>query len=417
MKNLVILGAGTGGTMIANRMARTLDPGEWHITIVDKDEAHIYQPGLIFVPFGIYSAADVVKPKQHFLPDSIELIFSDITRIDTVNQTVFLGQALRTLHYDQLVIATGAEIAPERTPGLFDGGGWGNNIFDFYTLEGASKLAGALEAFKGGRIVLNVAGSTIKGPAAPLEFLFHAEAYFRKRGLRGSIDLIYATPYVGPFTNSRADAALSGMLAASGIQIETGFVISSVDNDEQKIISFDGREIRYDLLVTIPLHTGARFVRESGLGDSKGFIQADKHTLQVKGYPNIWAIGDAAGLPAMKTSSSAHFQVDTVVSNIEHVIAGRSARPSFDGRANCFIETGDGRAVLVDFNYGVEPITGAYPLSVIGPFSRMEESRLNHLGKMAYRWMYWNVLLKGRDLPTDSAPDISDQPITALSAT
>jgi sulfide:quinone oxidoreductase len=409
MKTLLILGAGTGGTMVANRMARTLNPAQWRIIVVDKDEAHIYQPGLIFIPFGLYSPADVVRPKQHFLPDSVELIFSDITRIDPVNQTVFLGQALRTLHYDQLVIATGAEIAPEQTPGLLDGGGWGENIFDFYTLEGASKLSGALDAFTGGRLVLNVAGLPFKGPAAPLEFLFHADAYFRKRDLRENVELIYATPNPGPFTDTRADPALAEMLAAKGIQIEANFFLSSVDSAARKIIGWDGREIGYDLLVTIPVHVGARFVREAGLGDEQGFVRADKFTLQAAAYPNIWAIGDAAGIPAMKTSSAAHFQLETVIRNIERVTAGDTPLPSFDGRANFFIESGDGKAMLIDLNYGIELLPGGYPLASIGPFRRMQASRLNHMGKLAYRWVYWNVLLKDRDLPAGSSVS-SDNP-------
>lgn len=402
MKTLLILGAGTGGTMVANRMARILNPAQWRIIVVDKDEAHIYQPGLIFIPFGLHSPADVVKPKQHFLPNSVELIFSDITRIDPVNQTVFLGQALRTLRYDQLVIATGAEIAPERTPGLPDGGGWGETIFDFYTLEGASKLSGALDAFKGGRLVLNVAGTPFKGPAAPLEFLFHADAYFRRRGIRDKVELIYASPHTGPFTDSRADPALTEMLAAKDIQIEANFDISSVDSAAQKIVGCDGREIGYDLLVTIPIHVGARFVHATGLSDERGFVNADKFTLQAKGYPNIWAIGDAAGIPALKTSSAAHFQLETIVRNIERAIAGDVPLPSYDGRANFFIESGDGKALLIDFNYGVELLPGGYPLAAVGPFRRMKESRLNHMGKLAYRWVYWNVLLKDRDLPAGS---------------
>ena len=413
MKTLLILGAGTGGTMVANRMARTLDPAQWRIIVVDKDEAHIYQPGLIFIPFGHYSPADVVKPKQHFLPDSVELILSDITRIDPVNQTVFLGEALRTLRYDQLVIATGAEIAPEWTPGLLDGGGWGENIFDFYTLEGASKLSGALDAFTGGRLVLNVAAVPYKGPAAPLEFLFHADAYFRRRGLRDKVNLIYASPHAGPFSDPRADPALAEMLAAKDIQVEANFVVSSVDNAARKLVSDDGRAVGYDLLVTIPVHVGARFVREAGLGDERGFVLTDKFTLQAKGHPNIWAIGDAAGIPALKTSSAAHFQLETVVRNISRAIAGDAPLPSFDGRANFFIESGDGKALLIDFNYGVEPLPGGYPLAAVGPFRRMKESRLNHMGKLAYRWVYWNILLKDRDLPAGPAVSKDSQPASA----
>jgi sulfide:quinone oxidoreductase len=403
MKTLLILGAGTGGTMIANRMARTLDLAEWRILVVDKDDDHIYQPGLLFIPFGIYAPADVVKPKQHFLPHGAELILSDITHVDTANRTVRLGQALRTIHYDQLVIATGTDIHPEVIPGLLDGGGWGENIFDFYTLEGASKLSGALSTFEGGRIVVNVAAMPIKGPAAPLEFLLLADAFFRRRGIRNKVELVYASPLPGTFTNQRCNKALAYMLAAKGIQIESNFSIGSVDNSAQKIVDLEGQEINYDLLVSVPPLMGERFVREAGLGDALNLIRADKFTLQVKGHENVWAIGDAGGIPVAKTSTAAHYQRKTLVANLERAIRGIPPEPSFDGRANFFVESGDGKAMLIDFNYADTQLPG------VGPFSLLKESRINHVGKLAFRWMYWNIILKGRDLPVSATLNVSDR--------
>lgn len=403
MKTLLILGAGTGGTMVANRMVRALDPAQWRVAVVDKDDDHIYQPGLLFIPFGIYTPADVVKPKRHYLPHEAELLLSDITNIDTANRTVRLGQALRTIHYDQLVIATGTQIHPEVIPGLLDGGGWGENIFDFYTLEGASKLSGALSAFEGGRIVVNVAAMPIKGPAAPLEFLLLADAYFRRRGIRNNVELVYASPLPGTFTNQRCNKALAYMLAAKGIQIESNFSTGRVDNSAQKIVDLDGREIGYDLLVTIPPLMGERFVREAGLGDALNLIRADKFTLQVKDQENIWAIGDAAGIPVAKTSTAAHYQRKTLVANLERAIKGETPEPSFDGRANFFVESGGGKAMLFDFNYADTQLPG------VGPFSLLKESRINHVGKLAFRWMYWNIILKGRDLPISTTLNLSDR--------
>ncbi|MBK8136418.1 MAG: FAD-dependent oxidoreductase [Chloroflexi bacterium] len=410
MKTLLILGAGTGGTMVANRMARALDLQQWRIVVVDQDENHIYQPGLLFVPFGLYSPSDIVRPKQSFLPPGVEIIFSDITHIDTANRAVMLGRALKTVHYDQLVIATGTDIHPEETPGLLDGGGWGNNIYDFYTLEGAACLSGALADFNGGRLVLNIAEMPIKCPIAPIEFLSLADWYFRERGIRDRVELVFVTPISGPFSTPRASEMFSYMLARKGIYVEADFALNRVDNAKQKIISGDNRSVDYDLLVSVPTHKGAEFLGSGGLGDELNFVATNKHTLQATGHENIWVIGDAANLPTLKSGSVAHFQLETLATNLERAIKGEEALPTYDGRANCFVEAGDGKAVLIDLNYDEEPLPGNYPVAGVGPFSVLKETRINHAGKMALRWIYWNVLLKGKDLPLISHLGTSESP-------
>jgi sulfide:quinone oxidoreductase len=382
MKTFLILGAGTGGTMVANKMAAALDPQEWRIIVVDKDENHYYQPGFLFIPFGIYSPADVVKPKRNFLPPAAEVMFHEIELIEPEKNRVKLNG--KSISYDYLVLATGSYIHPEETAGLLDGGGWRHNIFDFYTPDGAAAMARFLKFWKGGRMVLNVAEMPIKCPVAPLEFLFLADWFFRERGIRDKVDITFATPLPGAFTKPRASSILGGMLEARDIHLE------------------DQREIPYDLLVTIPTNMGAEVIGASGMGDELNFVPVNKHTLQSEKWPNVWLIGDASNAPASKAGSVAHFMLDVVVENILRHMEGLEPLPKFDGHANCFIESGNEKGVLIDFNYEVEPLPGMFPLPGFGPFSLLKESAANHWGKMMFKWIYWNVLLKGGEMPFES---------------
>ncbi len=401
MKTFLILGAGTGGTMVANKMAKALDSKEWRILIVDKDESHYYQPGFLFIPFGVYSPADVVKPKRNFLPKKVEVIFSDIELIEPDQSRVKLANK-QSISYDYLVIATGSYVRPEETPGML-GGGWRNNIFDFYTLEGATALSKFLSTWKGGRMVLNIAEMPIKCPVAPLEFLFLADWYFHKRNMRDKVEIVFATPLPGAFTKPRASAMLGGMLEQKGINLAPDFSISEVDSTKQVIRSYDEKEIPYDLFVTIPTNTGAEVIGRSGMGDDLKFIPTNKHTLQTDKWENIWIIGDAGNVPASKAGSVTHFMLDIVIENILHHMKKQEMRASFDGHANCFIESGFGKGILIDFNYNIEPLPGKFPLPGVGPFSLLQESSTNHLGKLAFRWIYWNILLKGLDMPAVSS--------------
>ncbi|MEW6027875.1 MAG: type III sulfide quinone reductase, selenoprotein subtype [Chloroflexota bacterium] len=401
MKTFLILGAGTGGTMVANKMAQALDLQEWRILIVDKDENHYYQPGFLFIPFGIYSPSDVVKPKRNFLPPTVEVVFGEIELIEPDQNRVKLSGG-KSISYDYLVVATGSYIRPEQTPGLLDGGGWRKNIFDFYTPDGAAALARFFKFWKGGRMVLNVAEMPIKCPVAPLEFLFLADWFFRERGIREKVDIAFVTPLPGAFTKPRASSILGSMLEDRGIELETEYAIMEVDNAKQVICSYDKREIPYDLLVTIPTNMGAEVIGASGMGDELNFVPVNKHTLQSEKWPNVWLIGDASNAPASKAGSVAHFMLDVVVENILRHMEGLEPLPKFDGHANCFIESGNEKGVLIDFNYEVEPLPGMFPLPGFGPFSLLKESPANHWGKMMFKWIYWNVLLKGGEMPFES---------------
>lgn len=401
MKTFLILGAGTGGTMVANKMAEALDLQEWRIVIVDKEENHYYQPGFLFIPFGIYAPQEVVKPKRNFLPPQVDVIFSDIELIEPDKNKVTLANK-KAINYDYLVIATGSYIHPEQVSGLVDGGGWRKNIFDFYTPEGATALGRFFKFWKGGRLVLNVAEMPIKCPVAPLEFLFLADWFFRERGIRDNVEITFATPLPGAFTKPRASGILGGMLEERGIKLETEFAIMEVDNGKQVLRSYDEREIPYDLFVTIPTNMGADVIGRSGMGDELNFVPVNKHTLQSDKWENVWLIGDASNAPASKAGSVAHFMLDVVVENILRHMEGLEPLPKFDGHANCFIESGNEKGVLIDFNYEVEPLPGMFPLPGFGPFSLLRESAANHWGKMMFKWIYWNVLLKGGEMPFES---------------
>ena len=401
MKTFLILGAGTGGTMIANKMSAALDPQEWRIVVVDKDENHYYQPGFLFIPFGIYSPSDVVKPKRNFLPPTVEVIFGEIELIEPDQNRVKLSNN-RSFNYDYLIVSTGSYIRPEQMPGLVDGGGWRKNIFDFYTPDGAAALARFLKFWKGGKLVLNVAEMPIKCPVAPLEFLFLADWFFKERGIRDKVDITFATPLPGAFTKPRASSVLGNMLEDRGIKLETEYSIMEVDNAKQVIRSYDEREIPYDLFITIPTNMGSEVIGASGMGDELNFVPVNKNTMQSSKWENVWLIGDASNAPASKAGSVAHFMLDVVVENILRHMEGLELLPKFDGHANCFIESGNEKGVLIDFNYDVEPLPGMFPLPGFGPFSLLKESPANHWGKMMFKWIYWNVLLKGGEMPFES---------------
>jgi sulfide:quinone oxidoreductase len=394
---IVILGGGTGGTLTANRLHRRYgDTAE--IVVVDRDDRHVYQPGLLFVPFGLADPDGIVRSRGKQLHDGIEFRLAEVDRVELDANVVHLTDG-GVLPYDVLVIASGAALLPGETEGL-TGPGWGERVFAFYTLEGATALRDALRRFDGGRLVVNVVDMPIKCPVAPLEFCFLADWYLRKRGVREATELIYATPLDAAFTKPTAAEHLAGMLEHKGITVEGEFATGRVDGEHGRLVSWDEREISFDLLVTIPLHGGAEFVaRSAGLGDELGFVCTDPRTLQSRGAENVFAIGDAANLPTSKAGSATHFEGETLVANIGRFLAGEELAGSYDGHVNCFIESGFHKALLIDFNYEVEPAPGRYPGAHLGPLPLMRESRLNHLAKLAFQPLYWHVLLPGRDIP------------------
>ena len=396
MKHLVILGAGTGGTTLANRLRRKLTD-DWELIVVDPSATHLYQPGLLFLPFGAHDEVAMQRARRKTLGRGIHWVEERVDRVDTQRQTVHLSRG-DPVAYDLLVVATGTEIRPDLTPGLL-GSGWRRTEHDFYTLEGAQALRTALANFEGGRVVIDIVEMPIKCPVAPLEFAFLADDYFRRRGIRNKVELVYATPLDKAFTRPLAAKLLGQTLTDKDIRVEAEFALGEVDPERRVAISYDGREVPYDLLVTIPTHSGAEYVTTSGLGNELGFVHTDKETLQVIGQERVFALGDATDLPSSKAGSVAHFQAEVLEENILHATEGQPLEKGFDGHANCFVETGHGKAMLIDFNYQTDPLPGTYPFPGVGPFRLLEETRVNHLGKLAFRPLYWHGLLPGHSLP------------------
>ncbi len=395
-KRIIILGAGTAGTMAASKLSKKYS-GVFDITIVDQHDKHYYQPGFLFYPFGVYQEKDIIKSKKQFMPKGVNYLQGEIDKVSPEDKKVVLGDGTE-LGYDVLVVATGLKTAPEETPGL-KSSEWYKSIFDFYTFEGASKLREKLKSWKGGTLAVNIVEMPIKCPVAPLELAFLADDFFKKKGMRDKVAIKYVTPLDGAFTKPEASQALGHLLEEKNIELILDFGTERVDGKAKKLVSYDSREVKYDLLVTIPINMGDKMIERSGLGDELNFVSTHSHTLQSEAHEDIFVVGDATNLQVSKAGSVAHFQIDTLATNIGKYVAGEALEETFDGHANCFVETGGKKALLIDFNYETEPLEGKFPIPIIGPMKLLKESRLNHIGKLAFRWIYWNILLKTRPMP------------------
>ena len=395
-KRIVVLGGGTGGTMTANRLRRRFDADEAEIHVVDRDNRHVYQPGLLFVPFGLAQVEEIVRPRSRQLRNGIAFHENEVESVWVERDEVLLDDGT-VLPYDVLVVATGVRLQPEETEGL-TGPGWNERAFTFYSPEGAAQLQRALDGFEGGRLVVNLVDMPIKCPVAPLEFAFLADWYFRECRIRDKVELVYSTPLDGAFTKPIASEHFSGLLSEKEIELVTEFNAGEVDAVGGRLVAYDGRELDFDLLVTVPLHGGAPYVERSpGLGDALGFVPTDRRTLQTLVRPNVFALGDATELPTSKAGSVTHFEAEVLTENVSRYFAGDELDAGYDGHANCFIETGFHKALLIDFNYETEPLPGHFPTAFGLPLLR--ESRLNHLVKLLFQSVYWHALLPGRQIP------------------
>jgi sulfide:quinone oxidoreductase len=400
MNKLVILGAGTGGTIMANKLRKVLDRSEWEITIIEEDKNHYYQPGFLFIPFGIYTRHDVTKSKAEFIPAGVKLLFQKIDKIEPENNKVYL-EGGTVIPYDWLIIATGTRMVPEETPGLKDKL-WYKKIFDFYTLDGSVALYEFFKGWKGGKMVMAISEMPFKCPVAPLEFVFLADDYFTEIGIRDKVDISFVTPLPGAFTKPRTSKILGELLKEKNIDVIPEFYIERVDNENQKLISYDQKEVPFDVLAIVPVNMGSLAIEHSGMGDDLGFIPTDKYTLRSEKYENIFVLGDASNIPTSKAGSVVHFASEVLYENFLSAIEGRPLKAKFDGHSNCYIETGGGKGSIIDFNYETEPLPGTFPLPGIGPFGLLQNTKMNHYGKVLFRWIYWHLLIKGKELPIES---------------
>ncbi len=394
MRNIVILGAGTGRTIVANLLSSELKLKDWKITIIDRSSEHHYQPGYLFLPFKLYgyeSREDIVKPIQDPLSKKVTFVQAEVTLIDHANKQIETDKG--KFAYDWLVCALGCRIAPEEVEGLQQA--MGRDAYTFYTLDRALEFQKVLESMKRGKLVIDTADMPIKCPTAPIEFAFLADYYFHLRGVRKQIKIYLVTPFTGAFTKPNANRVLSKIIEEKEIYVVPNFLLEREDSAHKTIHSYEGYRIRYDILCVVPPNRGPDVIEASGLGDGIGFGLTDPHTLKCRTAENIYIIGDNSNAATLKAGSVAHFQAETVVQNLLREINDEKPLPSFDGHTNCFVETGYDNAFLIDFNYDMEPLAGNFPLPVVGPFSLLKETNMNHIGKLMFKWVYWNMLLPG----------------------
>jgi sulfide:quinone oxidoreductase len=399
---VLILGDGTGGLITANMLARKArkDGLDIEIKVIGRSPTHTYQPGLLFIPFqksGYRRLSDIQRRTAKYIGRGVDYLCEEIEALDPERRSVTTN--VTTHHYDWLVLSLGSRTVIDDIPGLAEH--WGDKAHGFYTPDSALKLAKKLDEFKGGDLVIDVAEMPIKCPVAPLEFAGLVDSYLIKRGLREKTKLTLVTPLSGAFTKPVCNDVLTELLEQKGINVVPNLSLGAVNDDH--IESPDGHQVPYDLLVTIPPHEGSDIIEDAGLGDGLGFGLTNKHTLKSMKAERIFLIGDNTNVPTSKAGSVAHFQAEVVVHNLFQEIAGKAADPIADGHTNCFIETGHGKATLIDFNYDIQPVPGKFPIPYIGPMTLLHESYLNHLGKLAFKYIYWYMLLPGYPIPLVSS--------------
>jgi sulfide:quinone oxidoreductase len=392
-KKIVVLGAGTGGTIVSNNLRRHL-PKEWEITVIDRDDQHIYQPGMLFVPFGLQRASTLVRSRKKYILPGVDFVIDEITRIDPEKREVKTKN--HSFSYDFLIISTGCNIAPEENDGLMDA--WGKNAFSFYTIPAAEMLRKRLKEFDGGKLVMNIAELPFKCPVAPIEFVFMADWFCKKKGIRNKTEIELVTPLSGAFTKPKASAVFTEAAKAKNIKITTGYELNMVNGKEKYIESIQGNKISFDTLVIVPSTIGDKVISNSGIDDGIGYVPTHHNTLKALKHDRVYVIGDATNVPTSKAGSVAHYEADVVVFNIMAEIHGVKPEEIYDGHSTCFIVYSKGTSSLIDFNYKIEPLPGQFPMPKLGPFSLLKETKMNWRGKLGFEWLYWNVLLAGRHL-------------------
>lgn len=375
MKTALVLGAGLGGLVAAETLRKRLPP-EYRVIAVDRAERHFFPPSLLWLMVGERKAEDLTRPLERLSERGVELIHGNITRIDPARREAEIDG--NTIAADALVIALGAEYAPQAVPGLAENG------LDFYTLEGAQAVYEALSRFSGGRIAMLTATPAYKCPAAPYEAAMLVESFLKRRGIREktTLELHAAEPQPMPVAGPVSGGRIRMMLERKGIGYFPGRQVSRV---EAGLLHFnDGQTAAFDLLLYVPPHTAPAVVREAGMVNEAGWIPVDRHTLQTK-FEGVFALGDSAtiplkiGKPLPKAGVFAHGQATVVAHNIAHAWTGKGRAAHFDGYGFCFVETGGGMAGVGSGNFYAEP-TPDVRLHFPNPFW--------HLGKVIYE-KYW----------------------------
>ncbi len=384
MQRILILGGGVGGTLTANllvkRLRRRIDRGAVEVMVVDSTGQHVYQPGFMYIAMGGERAANLQRPERSLLDKRVTLVIGEVARVDEERQVVILTDGLE-LGYDQLVLATGSRLVPEAIE-HFD-----TEAQHFYSAEAAARLRTALDRFDGGRIVIGIAGMPYKCPPAPLEVAFLIEAEMRQRGLRDRTTIDFCSPIGRAFTIETVSEMATPILERKGIELHTFFNVEAIDPERKVVLSLEGEELPYDLLILVPPHKGQQFLMDSGLAPAPGgWLPTDRATLQVGGRPNVYALGDATDLPLSKAGSTAHFEAPVVTERLVAAIEGRAVdhpRGDYLGKVMCFFEIGDGKGTLLQFDYEHPP-------------RPPKPNQLWHLGKIVFNKTYWHTVPKGR---------------------
>jgi sulfide:quinone oxidoreductase len=379
---IVVLGGGVGGTLAANLLARRLGR-DARVSVVDPTGMHVYQPGFLYAALGKANGRWLARDERTLLRDDVDLIVEAATRVEADQGVVRLGHG-GSIAWDYLVLATGARLVPDQVPGLVEG------AHEFYSLEGALRLREALRRFGGGRVLVGVAGIPYKCPPAPVEFTLMLDQYLRRRGVRDQSELTLLSPLNRAFTIEPASRLVQPLMEARGIGLETFFNVESVDPAAGTVSSLEGDKAAYDLLVLVPPHAGQAVVEASGLGDAGGWVPTDRTTLQHQRHERVFALGDATDLPISKSGSTAHFEAPVIASRIASLVRGTAPKVGYGGRVMCFLETGDGKATALRFDYEHPPVPPT-------------PSRAWHAAKWAFNRLYWATVPRGR-IPDDLLP-------------
>ncbi len=384
MQRILILGGGVGGTLTANLLVKKLrariDRGEVEIIVVDATGQHVYQPGFMYIAMGSERAANLSRPERSLLDKRVTLMIGEVARVNEPRQTVTLTDGL-SIGYEHLVLATGSRIVPEAIKS-FD-----TQAHHFYTAEAAARLRTALDAFSGGRIVIGIAGMPYKCPPAPLEVAFLIESELRERGLRDATEMHFCSPIGRAFTIESVSEMATAILEQKAIELHTFFNVESIDAERKVVVSLEGEELPYDLLILVPPHKGQQFLIDSGLAPAPGgWLPTDRHTLLVGDRPNVYALGDATDLPLSKAGSTAHFEALVVAERVSAAVEGRAPagkHADYEGKVMCFFEIGNGKGTLLQFDYDHPP-------------KPPQPNRFWHLGKIVFNKTYWHTVPKGR---------------------
>ena len=373
----LVLGGGVGGVTAANEL-RGLLGREHRVILVERRRDHLFAPSFLWLMVGDRRREQVARDLRSLLRSGVELVEGEISQIDTERRAVVAGD--RELSYDALVIALGAELAPEAFPGYAEAA---HNFFD---LEGASRLAEALQTFAGGRVAIAVTTLPYKCPAAPYEAALLIEDALRGRRVRDRSEVAIFTPEPQPMpvAGPVLGAAVSALLAERKIALHTARPLTAVDPARRELIFADGARERFDLLAAVPPHRAPEVVRRSALANENGWIPVDARTLRTR-FPDTYAIGDVTtitlpnGKPLPKAGVFAHGEALVVAREIAASLIGRSAA-SFDGAGYCWVELGGGRAAFAEGDFYATP----------APAIRLRAPNAAwHLGKVAFErsWM------------------------------